>query len=88
MDRFSHSGPHREGSMARISGRSGTSSTPLCSATLVEYTWLIRNSRGAWSELKWRAEPVELFQINQHSTMVDLLHALDEFRRLLRTKFT
>lgn len=49
---------------------------------------LIRTSQSAWSELKWRAEPVELFQMNQHSTMVDLLHALDEFRRLLRTKFT
>ena len=50
--------------------------------------WLIRTSQSAWSELKWRVEPVELFQMNQHSTMVDLLHALDEFRRLLRTKFT
>ena len=50
--------------------------------------WLIRTSQSAWSELKWRAEPVELFQMNQHSTMVDLLHALDEFRRLLRTKVT
>lgn len=49
---------------------------------------LIRISQSTWSELKWRVEPVELFQMNQHSTMADLLHALDEFRRLLRTKFT
>jgi predicted nucleotide-binding protein len=50
--------------------------------------WLIRTSQSAWSELKWRVEPVELFQVNQYTTMVDFLHALDEFRRLLRTKFT
>jgi predicted nucleotide-binding protein len=50
--------------------------------------WLIRTSRSAWFEMKWPVEPVELFQMNEHSTMVDLLHALDEFRRLLRTKYT
>jgi hypothetical protein len=50
--------------------------------------WLIRTSRAVWSELKWPIAGVELFQMHQNVKMVDLLHALDEFRSLLRAKFS
>jgi predicted nucleotide-binding protein len=51
-------------------------------------TWLIRTSQAVWSEAKWPTAGVELFQMPEHVKMVDLLHALDDFRRLLRTKFS
>lgn len=49
---------------------------------------LIQTGQSVWSEMKWPAQAVELFHLDERSTMADLLHALDEFRNLLRTKFS
>jgi predicted nucleotide-binding protein len=50
--------------------------------------WLLRIAQSVWVEMKWRIESVELFQLSESTMMVDLLHSLEEFRQLLRTKFS
>src|SRR5581483_2704074 len=50
--------------------------------------WLVRTAQAVWSEMKWPTAPVELFRLSANTTMADLLHALEEFRHLLRTKFS
>ncbi|HLM99287.1 MAG TPA: hypothetical protein VK335_08410 [Bryobacteraceae bacterium] len=49
--------------------------------------WLLLTATKAFSEMHWPTESVELFRITEQSRMVDLLHALEEFRLLLRSKF-
>lgn len=50
--------------------------------------WFLLTATKVFSEMQWPTESVELFRINEQTRMVDLLHALEEFRLLLRSKFT
>jgi len=50
--------------------------------------WLLLTATKVFSEMQWPTESIELFRISEQTRMVDLLHALEEFRLLLRSKFT
>jgi hypothetical protein len=49
--------------------------------------WLSSVGKKAFQEMHWATDSVELFRIGESVLMADLLHALEEFRLLLRSRF-
>jgi hypothetical protein len=49
--------------------------------------WMGQVGGKVFKEMGWASDSVELFHLNDRTTMVDVLHALEGFRHVLRSKF-